>query len=179
MTAPASRYVDSSVRPRIVEVPLGLEHAPTSDHLRRCADCREMEAQSFAELLEYSAADVPNIGYFNDYYSVDHLTVEQIEAIRERIIVLCKPDVANLGIRMCRAGGCVNVAGEGPYCPRCLEEISSLIAHKEKPSRFDLKDVLLILLAVALGSGVGVLVAHYLFGVYFWAFSRVWPDGAL
>jgi hypothetical protein len=82
----------------------------------------EQEALSFAELLEYSRPDVPDIGYFTDYYSVDRISAARVEIIRERILALCMPAP--------RCRGCGEAVDGGPYCEGCAREVESLIARR-------------------------------------------------
>lgn len=97
-----------------------LRLAQTVGHLETCDFCLEQEALTFAELLDYSRADVPGIDYFMNYYSVDRISAARVESIRERILALCAP------VRVCC--GCSKPIENGTYCAGCAEEVASLIA---------------------------------------------------
>jgi hypothetical protein len=141
---------------------LDLEHVHTTGHLENCDFCLEQEALSFAELLEYSRADVPGIGYFADYYSVDRISAARVEVIRERILALCKP------AHPCR--GCGDPIVDGPYCADCAEEVESLLAAR--PFEFPQW-------AKRVVAGIGYVVVFLLFVFDLSAILAMWPGAGL
>jgi hypothetical protein len=118
----------------------------------------EQEALSFAELLEYSRPDVPDIGYFTDYYSVDRISAARVEIIRERILALCMPAP--------RCRGCGEAVDGGPYCEGCAREVESLIARRP----FELPT-----LAKRVAAGLGYLIVFLLFVFDLSAILMMWP----
>ena len=141
---------------------IDLQHAHTAGHLESCDFCMEQEALSFAELLEYSRADVPGIGYFTDYYSVDRISAARVEVIRERILALCKSG------HLCR--GCGEEIESGPYCDGCAREVESLIAAG--PFEFPKW-------AKRVVAGVGYVIVFLLFVFDLSAILAMWPGGTL
>jgi hypothetical protein len=137
------------------------QHAHTAGHLESCDFCLAQEALTFAELLDYSRADVPGIGYFTDYYSVDRISAARVVAIRECILELCKPG------NVCR--GCGEAIDGGPYCAGCAEQVQSLIAARS----FEFPKW-----ARRIVAGVGYLIVFLLFVFDLSAVLAMWPGGA-
>jgi|GEM_PF-4259280 len=134
------------------------QYAHSAGHLESCDFCVEQEALSFAELLEYSRADVPGIDYFTDYYSVDRISAARVETIRERILVLCKTAPA--------CHGCGKAVDGKPYCDVCAREVESLITRRlfEFPTW-----------AKRIVAGFGYVVVFLLFVFDLSAILAMWP----
>jgi len=145
---------------------VNLQHTHTAGHLESCDFCLAQEALSFAELLEYSRADVPAIGYFIDYYSVDRISAARVEAIRECVLALCKAAPCKSG-NLCR--GCGKEIVDGPYCAGCAEQVRSLITSRTFEFPQWTKRVV---------AGIGYAVVFLLFVFDLSAILAMWPGGA-
>ena len=144
---------------------IDLQQVHTAGHLENCDFCLAQEALSFAELLEYSRADVPAIGYFIDYYSVDRISAARVEAIRECILALCKSAPCKPG-NLCR--GCGEAIADGPYCAKCANDVLSLIVAR--PFEFPKWGKRVV-------AGVGYAIVFLLFVFDLSAILAMWPGG--